>query len=1383
MNVQRITRVLALVLAALMVVGMIQAVAWGQTGGDQQVGVEQSRIERARARRDRMVTQEEREAAADRMHAQAEEVAAAQTPGDVTASTVATPGPGDTPDYYGDANWAYSPPLRKFVDSLPGLGAANANNLGQYIGVGHPDTVTYPGCDYYEIELQEYTEQLHSDLPPTTLRGYVQVNNGTDGTGANTIPPDPIHYLGVTIIANKDRPVRVKFTNKLPTGEGGDLFIPVDTSVMGAGMGPIEGEEYTQNRSSVHLHGGRTPWISDGTPHQWITPAGEDTVYPEGVSVENVPDMPDPGDGSMTFYYTNQQSARFMFYHDHAFGITRLNVYAGVAAGYLIRDSAEEQLVTDGVIPADEIPLIIQDKSFVDTETIAQTDPTWRWGTGEDNDLDGYPDPKTGDLWMPHVYIPAQNPYDAAGVNPFGRWHYGPWFWPPTTNIAQGPIPNPYYDPVNAPWQAPEIPGTPDPSMGMESFFDTPIVNGTAYPTIEVDPKSYRFRVLNAANDRFWNLQLYEAVPTVGAVRSAGSDRYATAATSALLGFGFPNDWAGVEHVVIASGETASQVDALSAAGLAGAYDAPMLLTQRNQLPAITSDALSAMPMGIQVHIVGGTSAISAGVMNQIDGLTNVASVDRIWGANRYSTAAEVADRMQTVLGAGFPTSAFVVNGSDTDHFYDSLIAGPAAVTTHYPILLVATDSVPAETAAALTSLGITRTFIVGGPAAVSDAVATTVGTAPGDRIFGSNRYATAVEFAYRAKAEGWLNFTNVGVAVSTVDALAGGVSMGHLGGPMLLSAMSSVPVETSTFLTDNQWQIELVHVFGGTAAVSEQVFTLVNDVISKDTEVGMVPARVGDPSWPEDWPVDGREGGVPNPATAGPDFIQIGSEGGFLPTPAVIPQQPITWNLDPTTFNFGNVDLHSLLLGPAERADVIVDFSAYAGKTLIMYNDAPAAFPALDARYDYYTGNPDLTDTGGHWGTKAGFGPNTRTIMQIKVADVAPAPAFDKAALDAAFATTGGELGVFAASQDPIIVGQAAYNEAYETTFSASWPDWGMVNIQDNEIRFHTLDSTVVTLPLEPKAIQDEMGEAFDKEYGRMSGMLGLEVPNTIAGNQNFMLYGYESPPVELLQEGLSSSMIGEIGDNTQIWKITHNGVDTHPIHFHLYDVQLINRVGWDGAIRLPDPNELGWKETVRVSPLEDTIVALRPKIPDVPFDVPNSVRPLNPARPLGEVLYGPDEIFDPIGEPVFPVVNHLVNFGWEYVVHCHILSHEEMDMMHGVAVATRPRAPMSLEASVTAGPAIDLSWVDNSHNETGFRIERAEDIGFTVGLTEFEVGEAVTAFTDTTVAPATPYYYRVFATNTVGDTTDYSATAPDSIGFPTLTSSSDPSNVVAVP
>ncbi|GAB4429175.1 MAG: hypothetical protein Kow0031_09660 [Anaerolineae bacterium] len=178
--------------------------------------------------------------------------------------------------------------------------------------------------------------------------------------------------------------MRIKFYNLLPTGMGGDLFIPVDSTVMGSGMTPTshamadmnmdpqnpmcsgadksmmvpDGHCYSDNRATLHLHGGISPWISDGTPHQWITPAGENTPYPQGVSVKPVPDMNDsgnPADGTMTFFYTNQQSARLMFYHDHAWGITRLNVYAGEAAPYIITDSTEATLV-NGSSPTRILP-------------------------------------------------------------------------------------------------------------------------------------------------------------------------------------------------------------------------------------------------------------------------------------------------------------------------------------------------------------------------------------------------------------------------------------------------------------------------------------------------------------------------------------------------------------------------------------------------------------------------------------------------------------------------------------------------------------------------------------------------------------------------------------------------------------------------------------------------------------------------------------------------------------------------------------------------------------------------------------------------------------------------------------------------------------------
>ena len=407
--------------------------------------------------------------------------------------------------------------IRKFVDSLPGLGASNANNIGQYIPLANPDTTTFPGSDYYVIGLRDYTERLHSDLlKATKLRGYYQINSGTTGSTDHTNK-----YLGPVILATKNKPVRILFQNNLPVSgaPGSNLFLPVDTTAMGAGMGPkfANGTDcnpltqacanFTQNRATLHLHGGNTPWISDGTPHQWITPAGDTTPFKKGQSFANVPDMvgagkpipaPAAGDGLGTFFYTNQQSNRLMFYHDHAYGLTRLNVYAGEAAGYVLTDPQEETLITAGTIPnictgggatvceyRYGIPLIIQDKTFV-PEDIAVQDSKWdttNWGM-------------PSDLWFPHVYEPNQSLTTSDRLNPTGRWDYGPWFWPP--------------QPV-----APDKATLPEPSMVPEAFMDTMLVNGTAYPYLQVAPQAYRFRILNASNDRNLNLQLYYADPTV----------------------------------------------------------------------------------------------------------------------------------------------------------------------------------------------------------------------------------------------------------------------------------------------------------------------------------------------------------------------------------------------------------------------------------------------------------------------------------------------------------------------------------------------------------------------------------------------------------------------------------------------------------------------------------------------------------------------------------------------------------------------------------------------------------------------------------------------------------------------------------------------------
>lgn len=1059
--------------------------------------------------------------------------------------------------------------IKKFTDNLPGLCTPpTCPTTGKYLPVAVPEAKKYNGieADEYVIGLVQFRTSFSSSLPGTLVRGYVQletpatasisqhfpvVNDMLDGSSQPVLKSDGTQWFGVTppqflgpiVSATRNKPVRIVFYNLLPNGSGGDLFLPVDTTLMGSGMGPMDmaapvdagsvldeirnpmctddpqaldpmGMDlcFKNNRATLHLHGGISPWISDGTTHQWITPANEMATWPQGVSVGNVPDMPAcdaADDGCMAFYYTNQQSARMMFYHDHSWGITRLNVYAGEAAGYLITDDTEKKLISKGLIPgaADTIPLIIQDKTFVpqDTQLYNQydtnnnvtsygQDPTWdasRWG--------GY-----GSLWYHHVYMPAQNPGDPSGMSSYGRWMYGPWFWPPAANTLYGPIPNPYYDPTcnlddPTTWQyqidpfcEPEqIPGTPNISVGMEQFNDTPVVNGVAYPTLTLEPKTYRLRILNAANDRFFNFQWYVGDPTTAS--------------------------AGLNNV------------------------------------------------------------------GQVIGATEVA-----------------------------------LNASE----------------------------------------------------------------------------------------------------------------------------LAAAQTDPNVFPTP-------------------------------DTSISL----------------------------PGPEWIQIGTEGGFLPAPVVVDgQQVTTWITDPTRFDVGNVDQHSLLLAPAERADVIVDFSKFAGQTLILYNDAPAAFPARVASYDYYTGAPDLSPVGAP-PILPGYGPNTRTVMQVKIAGT-PAAAFNLTSLQSAFKHKADGSGVFESGQPPIIVGQSAYNSAYGTNFAASSNcnvPGSTVQVCDGFVRvndttafsFNTLRSprtNKMTLPLQPKAIHDEMNATTFDEFGRMQANLGIEAQPPNPGAQNVTLYPFVNPATELIDatnlpkvvvtydaNGLPVSdvkitPISSAADGTQIWRVTHNGVDTHPIHFHLYDVQLVNRVTWDNIIIPADATELGWKDTVRMAPLEDTIVALRPIIPQVPWELPNSIHVLSPMMPVGSTAMFNN--IDPQGNPTAPIVNQLVNFGWEYLYHCHILSHEEMDMMRPVSVAIPPNKPTGLAYTlVGSGNATSLllSWNDNSINETSFVVQRNDGSGWVDLATILSPLDqpnlhGVRSYTDTTFQQNVTYKYQVVARNTVG----YGAE------FPTITAKS---------
>jgi len=349
-----------------------------------------------------------------------------------------------------------------------------------------------------------------------------------------------------------------------------------------------------------------------------------------------------------------------------------------------------------------------------------------------------------------------------------------------------------------------------------------------------------------------------------------------------------------------------------------------------------------------------------------------------------------------------------------------------------------------------------------------------------------------------------------------------------------------------------------------------------------------------------------------PDPNAKGPDFIVVGTEGGFLPKAAVVPSNG-AFNLD--QYYAHEPSGYGLVLAGAERADVLIDFSGHAGESFILYNDAGSPFPdGGDAFLDYYTGNPDCE--GNPRGGPLGHGPNTRTMMRITITEGNGPGLPDPATIDATLASL--DLG--------LIIPEGAFADG----------------VYDAE----------KLVP--PGAVRRNktLNEGIDP-YGRLIAMLGTDVAPY--PSVNFTKYGTRyDDPIDLGQENY------KVG-TYEVWDIYNTTGDTHPIHFHLVNVQIIGRapfaqeedgspVGGSftpcGAFVPPDPDERGFKETVRMDPGQITRVVMRIELPDPP-----RVNVLGRNRT--------------INVPVSPRTG-----GFEYVWHCHILEHEEHDMMRPFVV-----------------------------------------------------------------------------------------------------------------
>jgi len=262
--------------------------------------------------------------------------------------------------------------LASFVDPLPVPAVAKPE--------GHRG-----GVPYYKLPIREFFSKIHRDVPPTRFWGY-----------ANSMP-------GPTVEVRSGHPVQIEWPNQLPAKH----FLPIDYNLMGAEKGRPE------SRTVVHLHGGRVPPASDGWPEDWYAPGH-----------------------SATYRYPNHQDAALLWYHDHAMGINRLNICAGMAGLYVIRDSFEDGL---NLPKGDyEIPLVLMDRMIR----------------------------RDGQIYYPVTQFP------------------------------------------DAPWNP-------------EYFGNLVLVNGKLLPYLEVQPRRYRFRMLNASNGRFFFLELDNGAP----FRQIGTDQ------------------------------------------------------------------------------------------------------------------------------------------------------------------------------------------------------------------------------------------------------------------------------------------------------------------------------------------------------------------------------------------------------------------------------------------------------------------------------------------------------------------------------------------------------------------------------------------------------------------------------------------------------------------------------------------------------------------------------------------------------------------------------------------------------------------------------------------------------------------------------------------
>lgn len=287
--------------------------------------------------------------------------------------------------------------------------------------------------------------------------------------------------------------------------------------------------------------------------------------------------------------------------------------------------------------------------------------------------------------------------------------------------------------------------------------------------------------------------------------------RFGTAA--ALADDAFPD---GADTAILATSRNFA--DALAAAPLSAALSGPILLTEAEEVPEETMDALDDLGVS-EVVLLGGGAAISEDVEAE---LSEDFDVVRYAGADRFETAAQLA-----LLA--YPDGAGTVLLATGTSFADALAAAPLAAAEDAPILLATAGELPAVSADALAELGAEEVIVLGGAAAIGDQVEQELEAAGYGvtRQAGESRFETAALLARSAFPDG-AEVALLTTGADFPDALAAAPLAGVRDGPILLVDGNRIPEATVSALED--LGVEEVLLLGGTAVVGSSVEDRLDD-------------------------------------------------------------------------------------------------------------------------------------------------------------------------------------------------------------------------------------------------------------------------------------------------------------------------------------------------------------------------------------------------------------------------------------------------------------------------------------------------------------------------------------------------------------------------